>query len=153
MTSKAWFLLLFRSMAGTGDLLRLMTTRIFFLFYFLRDHNSQHFNQDLLGVNASAFSFFLCFKATDYSSATNYVISTNWTTVENFWWNFSLIRMFSRETITDVHWHLDCLNFNYCPVGISHMTHLSISKVFRSDCLFVNFKPQTNTADKRVLLL
>ena len=26
----------------------------FFLFYFLRDQNSQHFNEDLLGVNASA---------------------------------------------------------------------------------------------------
>ena len=31
-------------------------------FYFLRDQNSQHFNEDLLGVNASAFSFVLCFK-------------------------------------------------------------------------------------------
>ena len=36
---------------------------------------------------------------------------------------------------------------------ISNKTHLSTSKVFRSNCLFVNFKPQTNTADKRVLLL
>ena len=42
--------------------LRLMTTRIF-LFIFLRDQNSQHFNEDLLAVNASAFSFVLCFKA------------------------------------------------------------------------------------------
>ena len=36
---------------------------------------------------------------------------------------------------------------------ISDKTHLSTSKVFRSNCLFVNFKLQTNTADKRVLLL
>ena len=57
--------------------LRLMTPRIFFYFYFLRDQNSQHFNEDLLGVNASAFSFVLCFKTTDYSGASNNVISTN----------------------------------------------------------------------------
>ena len=120
-------------------------------FYFLRDQNSQHFNKDLLGVNASVFSFVLCFKSTDYSGADNYIISANWTAVENFWWNFSMIRMFSRETITDVHWYLDCLNFNYCPVGISNKTHLSTSKVFRANCLS-NFKSQTNTADKRVLL-
>ena len=44
---------------------------------FLRDQNSQHFNEDLLGVNASAFSFVLCFKATDYAGASNYVISAN----------------------------------------------------------------------------
>ena len=56
--------------------LRLMTTRIF-LFYFLRDQNSQHFNEDLLGVNASAFSFVLCFKAINYAGASNYVISAN----------------------------------------------------------------------------
>ena len=43
----------------------------------VRDQNSQHFNEDLLGVNASAFSFVLCFKATDYSGASNYVISAN----------------------------------------------------------------------------
>ena len=49
----------------------------FFLFYFLRDQNSQHFNEDLLGVNASAFSFVICFKATDYSGASSYVISAN----------------------------------------------------------------------------
>ena len=48
-----------------------------FFFYFLRDQNSQHFNEDLLGVNASAFSFVLCVKATDYSGASNYVISAN----------------------------------------------------------------------------
>ena len=36
---------------------------------------------------------------------------------------------------------------------VSNNTHLSTSKVFRSNCLFVNFKPQTNTADKGVLLL
>ena len=30
--------------------------------------------------------------------------------------------------------------------------YLSTSKVFRSNCLFVNLKPQANTADKRVLL-
>ena len=57
--------------------LRLITTRIFFLFYFLRNQNSQHFNEDLLGVNASAFSFVLCFKAADYAGASNYVISAN----------------------------------------------------------------------------
>ena len=34
----------------------------FILFYFLRDQNSEHFNEDLLGVNASAFSFVLSFK-------------------------------------------------------------------------------------------
>ena len=63
--------------------LRLMTTRIF-LFYFLRDQNSQHFNEDLLGADASAFSFVLCFKAIDYSGDSNYVISANGTAVENF---------------------------------------------------------------------
>ena len=42
--------------------LTLMTTHIF-LFVFLRDQNSQHFNEDLLAVDASAFSFVLCFKA------------------------------------------------------------------------------------------
>ena len=54
--------------------LRLMTTRILFLFYFSKDQNSQHFNEDLLGVNASAFSFVLYFKAADYADASNYVI-------------------------------------------------------------------------------
>ena len=54
-----------------------MTTRIFFFFYFLRDQNSQHFNEDLLGVNASAFSFVLCFKAINYAGASNYVVSPN----------------------------------------------------------------------------
>ena len=49
----------------------------FFLFIFLRDQNSQHFNVDLLAVNASAFSFVLCFKATDYTGASHYVISAN----------------------------------------------------------------------------
>ena len=51
-----------------------MTTRIF-LYYFLRDQNSQHFNEDLFAVNASAFSFVLRFKAIDYSGASNYVVS------------------------------------------------------------------------------
>ena len=49
----------------------------FFLFYFLRDQNSQHFNEDLLGVNASAFSFVLYFKASNYADASKYVISAN----------------------------------------------------------------------------
>ena len=44
------------------------------VYYFLRDQNSQHFNEDLLAVNASAFSFVLCFKAIDYSDASNYLI-------------------------------------------------------------------------------
>ena len=51
-----------------------------FLFYFLRDQNSQHFNEDLLGVNASPFTFVLCFKAADYqryTGASSYVISAN----------------------------------------------------------------------------
>ena len=48
---------------------------------------------------------------------------------------------------------LDCLNFNYCLVGNSNEVHLSTSKVFRSNCPFVNFKRQTNTADKGVVLL
>ena len=30
---------------------------------------------------------------------------------------------------------------------------LSASKVFLSECLFVNLKPQTNTADEKVVLL
>ena len=64
-----------------------------------------------------------------------------------------LNRMFSQETITDVHLYLNFLNFNCCLVGNSNETHLSILKVLRSNCLFVNFKPQTNTADKGVLLL
>ena len=53
-----------------------MTTRIFFL-YFLRDQKSQHFNEDLPAVNASAFSFVLCFKSIVYRSASYYVISAN----------------------------------------------------------------------------
>ena len=36
-----------------------------------------------------------------------------------------------------------------CMVETSNETHLSTSKV----CLFVNLKPQTNTADKGVVLL
>ena len=64
-----------------------------------------------------------------------------------------LNRMFSQATITDVHLYLDCLNFNCCLVGNSNETHLSSLKVLRSNCMFVNFKPQTNTADKGVLLL
>ena len=43
--------------------------------------------------------------------------------------------------------------FNYCLVGNSDETYLSTSKVFQSNCLFVNLKPQTNTADKGVVLL
>ena len=50
-----------------------MTTRVFFLVLFLRDQNSQHFNEDLFVVNASALSFVLCFKAIDYAGASNYV--------------------------------------------------------------------------------
>ena len=48
-----------------------------FCFIFLRHKNSQHFNEDLLAVNASAFSFVLCFKAIDYAGASNYVINAN----------------------------------------------------------------------------
>ena len=50
-------------------LVRLMTTCIL-----LRDQNSQHFNEDLVAVNASAFSFVLFFKAIDYTGASHYVI-------------------------------------------------------------------------------
>ena len=64
-----------------------------------------------------------------------------------------LNRVFSQETITDVHLYLDCLNFNCCLVENCNETHLSTLKLLRSNCLFVNFKPQTNTADKGVLLL
>ena len=49
----------------------------FFFYFFLRDQNSQHFNENLLAVNASAFSFVLCFKATDYTGASHYLISAN----------------------------------------------------------------------------
>ena len=49
----------------------------FFYILFLRGQNSQHFNEDFLAVNASAFSFVLCFKAIDYSRASSYVISAN----------------------------------------------------------------------------
>ena len=45
---------------GRYLMLRLMTTRIFFLDV-LRDQKSQHFNEDLLAVNTSAFSFVLYF--------------------------------------------------------------------------------------------
>ena len=62
-------------------------------------------------------------------------------------------RMFSQETITDAHLYLDCLNFNCCVVGNSNETRLSTLMVLRSSCLIVDFKPQTNTADKGVLLL
>ena len=51
--------------------------------------NSQHFNEDLLVVNSSVVSFVLCFKANDYTGASNYVISDP-------------IRMFSQETMTDI---------------------------------------------------
>ena len=43
--------------------------------FFLRDQNSQYFNEDLLRVNASAFRFVLCFKAINYAGASSYVIS------------------------------------------------------------------------------
>ena len=66
--------------------LRLMWWLLALFFYFLRDQNSQHFNEDLLGVNASAFSFVLCFKAINYAGSYNYVIRANWTAHENFWW-------------------------------------------------------------------
>ena len=56
--------------------IKVITTRIFFVL-FLRDQNSQQFNEDLLGVNASAFSFVLCFKAINYAGASNYVVSAN----------------------------------------------------------------------------
>ena len=45
------------------DLLKVDDYSHLFLYYFLRDQNSQHFNEDLLAVNASAFSFVLCFRA------------------------------------------------------------------------------------------
>ena len=64
-----------------------------------------------------------------------------------------LNRMFSQETITDVNLYLDCLNFNCCLFRNSNETHLSTLKVLRFNCLFVNFKIQTNTAEKAVLLL
>ena len=41
----------------------------------------------------------------------------------------------------------------YCLVGNSHEAYLSTSKVFRSNCPFVNLKPQINTADNGVVLL
>ena len=46
-----------------------------FSIFFLKDQNSQHFNEDLVAVNASAFSFVLFFKAIDYTGASHYVIS------------------------------------------------------------------------------
>ena len=61
-------------------------------------------------------------------------------------------RVFSQKTITDVHLCLDCLNFNCCLIGSSNETHLSTLTVLRSNCLIVNFKPQTSNADKGVLL-
>ena len=53
-------------MVSMSRSLRLMTTRIL-LNFFLRDQYSQHFNEDLVAVNASAFSFVLFFKAIDYT--------------------------------------------------------------------------------------
>ena len=48
----------------------------FFSFNFLlRDQNSQHFNEDLLAVNASAFSFVLFFKTIDYTGASHCLIN------------------------------------------------------------------------------
>ena len=41
----------------------------------LRDQTSQHFNEDIVAVNASAFSFVLFSKAIDYTGASHYVIS------------------------------------------------------------------------------
>ena len=49
----------------------------FFLLFFLRGQNSQHFNEELLAVNGYAFSFVSCFKAIDYPFASHYVISAN----------------------------------------------------------------------------
>ena len=49
----------------------------FFVLFFLRDQNSQHFNDDLLEANTSAFSFVLSVKAINYEGASNYVISAN----------------------------------------------------------------------------
>ena len=43
--------------------------------------------------------------------------------------------------------------FNHCLVGNPNEAHLSASKVYRSNFPFVNLKPQTNTADKGVVLL
>ena len=43
--------------------------------FFLRDQNSQHFNEDLVAVNTSAFSCVFFFKAIDYTGASHYVIS------------------------------------------------------------------------------
>ena len=54
--------------------LRLMTTRIFKK-KFLRDQNSQHFIEDLVAVNVSAFSFVLFFKPIDYTGTSHHVIS------------------------------------------------------------------------------
>ena len=48
-----------------------------FSFISLRDQNSQHFNEDLLAVNDSAFSFVSCFKAIDYACASHHIISAN----------------------------------------------------------------------------
>ena len=49
----------------------------FFYFIFLRDQNSQHFYDDLLAVNAFAFSFVSCFRAIICAGPSNYVISAN----------------------------------------------------------------------------
>ena len=46
---------------------------------FLGVQNSQHFNEDLLVVNAYAFSFVLCFKAINHPFA----LSANGTALEN----------------------------------------------------------------------
>ena len=46
-----------------------------FLNFVLRSQNSQHFNEDLVAVNASAFSSVLFFKAIDYTGASHYVIT------------------------------------------------------------------------------
>ena len=49
-----------------------MTTLIFR--YVLRDQNGQHFNEDPVAVNNSAFNFVLFFTAIDYTGAFHYVI-------------------------------------------------------------------------------
>ena len=48
-----------------------------FLLLFLKRSKQSTFNEDLLAVNASAFSFVSCFKAIDYAGTSNYVVSAN----------------------------------------------------------------------------
>ena len=49
-----------------------------------------------------------------------------------------LNRMFSQETITDVHLYLDCLNFNCCLVGNSNETDLSTLNILRSKTIIMS---------------